>query len=68
MKRPSDRRTGRISHSRGTTAGRIVHKLTSPAAIKTHTVAASPDNSDYLVDSGKTGARAAHKTSELREA
>jgi hypothetical protein len=31
-------------------------------------VAASPDNPEYIVESSKTGARAAHKPSELRKA
>nr|WP_303695334.1 DUF2945 domain-containing protein [Brevundimonas subvibrioides] len=36
--------------------------------MKTHKVAASPDNPEYRVERGKTGARAAHRTSELRKA
>ena len=55
-------------HSQGATTGNVVRKLTSPTKIKTHKVAASPDNPEYLVESGKTGARAAHKPSELRKA
>jgi hypothetical protein len=35
--------------------------------IKDHKVAASPENPEYLVKSGKTGAEAAHKPSELRK-
>lgn len=54
-------------HSQGTTRGKVVRKLTRPMKIKDHTVAASPDNPEYLVESGKTGARAAHKPSELRK-
>ena len=54
--------------SQGTTTGKVVRKLTRPTTIKTHKVAASPDNPEYLVESGKTGARAAHKPSELRKA
>ena len=54
--------------SQGTTTGKVVRKLTTPTTIKTHKVAASPDNPEYLVESGKTGARAAHKPSELRKA
>lgn len=55
-------------HSQGTTKGKVVRKLTSPTKIKTHKVAASKDNPEYLVESTKTGARAAHKPSELRKA
>ena len=55
-------------HSQGTTTGKFVRKLTTHTTIKTHKVAASPDNPEDLVESGKTGARAAHKPSELRKA
>ena len=55
-------------HSQGTTTGKVVRKLTSQTTIMTHKVAASPDNPEYLVESGKTGARAAHRPSELRKA
>lgn len=55
-------------HSRGTTTGKVVRKLTKPTTIKTHKVAASKDNPEYLVESAKTGARAAHKPTELRKA
>ena len=37
-----------------------------PAAIKAHKVAAPADNPEYRVVSGKTAARAAHRTSGLR--
>ena len=59
---------GRTGHSQGATTGRIVHKLTRPAAIKARKVAASPDNPEYRVERGKTAARAARSTSELRKA
>lgn len=55
-------------HSQGTSNGKVVRKLTSPAKIRTHKVAASKDNPEYLVESTRTGARAAHKPSELRKA
>ncbi len=55
-------------HSQGTTTGKVVRKLTKPTTIKTHKVAASKENPEYLVESGKTGARAAHKPTELRKA
>ena len=55
-------------HSQGTTEGKVIKKLTKPTKIKTHKVAASKDNPEYLVESKKTGARAAHKPSELRKA
>ncbi|WP_269515958.1 DUF2945 domain-containing protein [Brevundimonas subvibrioides] len=55
-------------HSQGTTTGKVVRKLTSPTTIKSHKVAASEDNPEYLVESTRTGARAAHRPSELRKA
>ena len=58
----------RWDHSQGTTEGKVVRKLTRPMQIKGHKVAASKDNPEYLVDSGKTGAKAAHKPGELRKA
>jgi hypothetical protein len=64
--RPGD--AVRWDHSQGTTRGKVVRKLTQPIKIKGHKVAASPQNPEYLVESGKTGARAAHRPSELRKA
>ena len=60
--------TVKWDHSQGTTTGKVVRKLVEPTTIKTHKVAASKDHPEYLVESGKTGARAAHKPSELRKA
>jgi hypothetical protein len=60
--------TVKWDHSQGTTTGKVVRKVTKPMTIKGHKVAASKDNPEYLVESGKTGARAAHKPSELRKA
>ena len=53
--------------SQGTTSGKVVKKLTAPAEIKGHHVAASPENPEYLVESEKTGAEAAHKPSALKK-
>jgi hypothetical protein len=53
------------SSGRGS-VGRVERKLTSPAKIKSHEVAASPDNPEYLVRSEKSGKVAAHKPSALR--
>lgn len=55
-------------HSQGTTQGKVVKKVTSPTRIKGHKVAASRDNPEYIVESDKTGAKAAHKPTELRKA
>ena len=59
--------TVKWDHSQGTTTGMVVRKLTKPTTIKTHKVAASKENPEYLVESGKTGARAAHRPTELRK-
>ena len=51
--------------SQGTIEGKVEKKLTSPTSIKSHKVAASPDDPEYLVKSDKTGAKAAHKPDAL---
>ena len=54
--------------SQGEIHGVVKKKLTAPTEIKGHHVAASKDNPEYLVESDKTGAEAAHKPGELRKA
>lgn len=54
-------------HSQGTSTGKVVRKVTHPTHIKDHKVAASPDRPEYIVESAKTGARAAHTPSGLRK-
>lgn len=53
--------------SGGHSTGKVVKKLTKPMTIKGHKVAASPDNPEYLVESEKSGGRAAHKASALKK-
>ncbi len=53
--------------SGGGSVGRVERKLTSPAKIKGHEVAASADNPEFLVRSDKSGKVAAHKPSALRK-
>ena len=52
--------------TQGTVAGTVKKKLTAPMEIKTHHVAASPDNPQLLVQSASTGKQAAHKPSALK--
>lgn len=54
--------------SQGTTEGTVVRRQTSPTHIKGHKVDASPEEPQYIVESAKTGARAAHKPDALRKA
>ena len=54
--------------SGGHSTGKVVKKLTSPTRIKGHKVAASKDNPEYLVESSKSGKRAAHKPETLTKA
>lgn len=54
-------------HSQGRSTGKVVRKVTRPTHIKDHKVAASPDHPEYIVESGKTGARAAHTRSGLHK-
>lgn len=51
----------------GTAHGRVVKKVTSPTRIKSHKVAASPDNPEYIVETDE-GKRAAHKPGALSRA
>lgn len=51
----------------GTAHGKVVKKLTSPMTIKSHKVAASKDNPEYLVETDQ-GKRAAHKPEALTKA
>ena len=53
--------------SQGETTGRVVKKQTSPTRIKGHEVAASDENPQLIVESDRTGARAAHKPGALKK-
>ncbi|MFN7128396.1 MAG: DUF2945 domain-containing protein [Brevundimonas sp.] len=64
--KPGDR--VKWDHSQGTTTGKVVRKVTAKTHIKGHEVAASPENPEYVVESAKTGALAAHKPAALRKA
>lgn len=54
--------------SQGTATGKVKKKLVRPTEIKNHQIAASPDNPEFLVESEKTGAQAAHKPEALKKA
>jgi hypothetical protein len=47
--------------------GHVVKKVTSEMHIKSHKVAASKDNPEYLVESEKSGGQAAHKPEALKK-
>lgn len=49
----------------GQAHGKVVKKQTSPTRIKGHTVAASRENPQYIVETD-AGERAAHKAEALR--
>ena len=51
--------------TQGTVTGTVRKKLTAPIDIKTHHVAASPDNPQLLVESAGSGKFAAHKPAAL---
>ncbi len=51
--------------SQGKTRGTVQKKQVSETHIKSHKVAASKDNPQYIVKSDKTGNKAAHKPEEL---
>ena len=52
--------------SGGTSVGEVKKKLTSETKIKGHTVKASKDDPQYLVQSDKSGGKAAHKPDALK--
>lgn len=54
--------------SQGKTSGTVKKKLTAKTKIKGHTVAASEEDPQFLVESDKTGAEAAHKPAALKKA
>lgn len=51
--------------SQGTTEGKVVKKQTKPTRIKGHQVEASKSDPQFIVESDKTGKRAAHKPQSL---
>ncbi len=53
--------------SQGKAHGKVVKKQTSETHIKSHKVAASKDNPQYIVQSDKSGKKAAHKPGELKK-
>ena len=53
--------------SGGRSVGKVVKKQTAPTQIKGHKVAASKDNPEMIVESDKSGKRAAHKPGALRK-
>ena len=53
--------------SQGKTRGKVVKKQTAPAHVKTHKVAASESDPQYIVESEKSGKRAAHKPEALKK-
>lgn len=58
----------RWDHAQGTSTGRIVRVATEPGDIEDFHYRASEDDPRYIVESDATGARAAHRAEELREA
>ena len=55
------------SSSGGESVGKVVKKQTTPTKIKTHKVAASKDDPQYIVESDKSGKQAAHKPDALKK-
>jgi len=51
----------------GEAHGKVVKKITKPTAIKSHAVAASKDNPEFVVETAE-GKRAAHKATALKRA
>ncbi len=55
----------RWNTSQGKTEGEVVKRITDDTKIKDNEVKASADNPKYIVESDKTGAKAAHKPDAL---
>ena len=53
--------------SQGRTTGTVVRKQTARTKIKEHVVAASKAAPEFIVESAKSGKRAAHKAQGLRK-
>lgn len=53
--------------SQGKTQGHVVKRTTRAGKIKSHKVAASKDNPEYIVETDKSRKRAAHKRSALKK-
>ena len=53
--------------AQGKTKGTVKKKLTSPTKIKSHKVAATKDNPEYLVETEKSKKLAAHKPDALKK-
>jgi len=51
----------------GEAHGKVVRKITTPTRIKTHKVAASKDNPEFIVET-EEGKRAAHRPGALTKA
>jgi Hypervirulence associated proteins TUDOR domain len=66
-KEPKPGERVRWNTSQGETHGKVVKKITAPMDIKGHHVKASPEDPEFLVESSKTGAKAAHKAKALKE-
>ena len=54
--------------SQGETKGKVEKRITSDTKIKDNKVKASKDNPKYVVESDKTGNKAAHKPESLKKA
>ena len=52
--------------TQGKVTGTVKKKLTAPIEIKSHHVAASPDNPQWLVESATSRKLAAHKSAALK--
>ena len=52
----------------GKTQGKVVEKLTARTEVNGQSVAASDDDPRYVVESDKSGKRAAHKPDSLKKA
>jgi len=57
----------RWNTSQGETEGRILRRVTKRTRVKGHVATASRSDPQYLVESRKSGAKAAHKASAIKK-
>jgi translation initiation factor IF-1 len=57
----------RWNTSQGETRGKIARRLTSKTRVKGHVAKPDTEHPQYLVESDKSGARAAHRPGKLRK-
>ena len=67
MKEPKPGDHVRWDTPQGETTGKVLGKLTRQTRVKGHVAKATPEEPQFLVESDRTGAQAAHKPAGLKK-